>query len=218
MKDPVELDNEYYTTVKNYGTGFSPYFIALGLWVGALMTSFVFRPLNKRLILSGGNPVMVAFANYMPYALMSLVQALLVLAVLQFGLKLQIDNVGLYYAFGILTGLSFAAIMQMLTAAFGFPGKFIAIILLMLQLTSSAGTFPIEQTPAFFQTINPFMPMTYVVRGMRQVMTGLDMATVAQCAGVLAAIGIGCFLITVLVARMKRMVTMDDLHPILHLG
>ena len=108
--------------------------------------------------------------------------------------------------------------MQFLMAAFGFPGKFIAIILLMLQLTSSAGTFPIEQTPAFFQAINPFMPMTYVVTGMRQIMTGFDMGTAAACAGVLAAIGVVSFAITALVARHKRTITMTDLHPILQLG
>ena len=88
----------------------------------------------------------------------------------------------------------------------------------MLQLTSSAGTFPIEQTPAFFQHINPFLPMTYVVRGMRQIMTGLDLATAAQCAAILAAVGVGCFLNTTLVARAKRIVSMDALHPILQLG
>lgn len=218
FSSPVQLRDEYYTSVKNYGTGFAPYFIALGLWVGALMGSFVFKPLNKRLILSGGNPAMVAYANYIPLALLSVVQVLLLLAVLQFGLQLQIDNVPLYYTFGIFTALVFAAIMQMLMAAFGFPGKFISIILLMLQLTSAAGTFPIEQTPAFFQAVNPYLPMTYVVSGMRQAMTGTDMGIVATSVGVLAAFGVGSFLITAFVAHRKRMVSMEDLHPLLQLG
>ena len=174
MSDPVELANEYYTTVKNYGTGFAPYFMALGLWVGGLVAGFVFKPLNSRLIMSGANPVTVAFSNYLPVAFFSLIQATLLMVVLQFGLQLQIDNVPAFYAMGYLTALVFAAIMQMLMAAFGFPGKFVAIILLMLQLTACAGTFPIQTTPDFFQVINPYMPMTYVVQGMRQIMTGLD--------------------------------------------
>lgn len=218
MSSPVALEDSYYTSVKNYGTGFAPYFISLGLWVGALMASFVFKPLNKRLILSGGNPLMASFASYMPLACIGLVQALLLLLTLQFGLNLQIDNVGLYYAFGLFTALVFAAIMQVIMAAFGFPGKFAAIILLMLQLTSAAGTFPIEQTPAFFQVISPYFPMTYVVEGMRQIMTGSDLALAAQSALVLLGFGIGCFALTTLVARARRFVRMEDLHPIIQLG
>lgn len=218
MSDPVELVNEYYTTVKNYGTGFAPYFMALGLWVGGLVAGFVFKPLNKRLILSGGNPVMVAFANYLPVAFFSLIQATLLMVVLQFGLQLQIDNVPAFYAMGYLTALVFAAIMQLLMAAFGFPGKFVAIILLMLQLTACAGTFPIETTPDFFQVMNPFMPMTYVVQGMRQIMTGLDYGIVGFDCLVLSILGVACFALTCLVAYRKRTVRMDDLHPVLQLG
>lgn len=218
MSDPVELANDYYTTVKDYGTGFAPYFMALGLWVGGLVAGFVFKPLNNRLIMSGANPVTVAFANYLPVAFFSLIQATLLMVVLQFGLQLQIDNVPAFYAMGYLTALVFAAIMQVLMAAFGFPGKFVAIILLMLQLTACAGTFPIQTTPDFFQAINPFMPMTYVVQGMRQIMTGLDYGIVGFDCLVLFAIGAACFALTCLVAYRKRTVRMDDLHPVLQLG
>lgn len=218
MSDPVELVNEYYTTVKNYGTGFAPYFMALGLWVGGLVAGFVFKPLNSRLIMSGANPVTVAFANYLPVAFFSLIQATLLMVVLQFGLQLQIDNVPAFYAMGYLTALVFAAIMQVLMAAFGFPGKFVAIILLMLQLTACAGTFPIQTTPDFFQAINPYMPMTYVVQGMRQIMTGLDYGIVGFDCLVLFAIGAVCFALTCLVAYRKRTVRMEDLHPVLQLG
>ena len=102
----------------------------------------------------GRESVTVAFSNYLPVAFFSLIQATLLMVVLQFGLQLQIDNVPAFYAMGYLTALVFAAIMQMLMAAFGFPGKFVAIILLMLQLTACAGTFPIQTTPDFFQVIN----------------------------------------------------------------
>lgn len=218
MSAPVELDNQYYTTVKNYGTGFAPYFMALGLWVGGLVAGFVFKPLNKRLIVSGASPLTAAFANYLPVAFFSLVQATLLMAVLQFGLQLQIDNVAAFYAMGYLTALVFAAIMQFLMAALGFPGKFVAIILLMLQLTACAGTFPIQTTPDFFQIVNPYMPMTYVVSGMRQIMTGLDYHVVIFDCFVLFAIGAVCFALTCIVALRKRTVRMDDLHPMLQLG
>lgn len=218
MSDPVELANDYYTFVENYGTGFAPYFMALGLWVGALVAGFVFKPLNGRLLLAGANPVSAAFANYLPMAVFSLIQATLLMVVLQYGLQLQIDNVPAFYAVGYLTSLVFAAIMQLLMAAFGFPGRFLAIILLMLQLTTCAGTFPIQTTPGFFQAVNPYLPMTYVVEAMRQIMTGLDYGVVAFACLVLAGFGAACFALTSMVAWRKRTVRMDDLHPVLRLG
>ena len=140
------------------------------------------------------------------------------MVVLQYGLQLQIDNVPAFYAVGYLTSLVFAAIMQLLMAAFGFPGRFLAIILLMLQLTTCAGTFPIQTTPGFFQAVNPYLPMTYVVEAMRQIMTGLDYGVVAFACLVLASFGAACFALTSMVAWRKRTVRMDDLHPVLRLG
>ena len=218
MSDPVELGNDYYTSVRNYGTGFAPYFMALGLWVGSLVSGFVFKPLNGRLLLAGANPVTAAFANYLPTAAFALVQAALLMVVIQFGLQLQIGNVPAFWGMGFLTALVFAALMQLLLAAFGFPGRFLAIILLMLQLTTSAGTFPIQTTPAFFQAVSPYLPMTYVVEALRQIMTGLDYGVVGFDCLVLAGFGAASFALTSIVAWRKRTVRMQDLHPVLKLG
>ncbi|MBQ9690873.1 MAG: YhgE/Pip family protein, partial [Eggerthellaceae bacterium] len=215
LSSPVSLKETYYSSVKNYGTGFAPYFIGLALWVGALMGSFIFKPLNRRLILSGMSPIRAAFVSYMPLGLLALVQVFLLLIALQFGLKLQIDNVIAYYIFGVAVALTFAALIQMLMGVFGFPGKFIAIVLLMLQLTSAAGTFPIEQTPKFFQVISPFLPMTYVVSGMREIMTGLNIGVIIEAVGMLFIFAALSFIITISTARGKRMVSMDDLHPLI---
>ena len=218
MSRPVDLDESNLTSVKNFGTGFAPYFMGLGLWVGALMAGFVFKPLNMRFVLSGGHPLTITLANYLPIAMFSIAQATLLMLVLQFGLKLQIDNVVGFYIFGYLTALSFAAVMQFLMAAFGFPGKFIAIIILMLQLTAAAGTFPIEMTPQFFQVIHPYMPMSYVVSGMRQIMTGIDFSVVFFDGGVLLVLGLACLALTSIVAYRKRTVRMEDFHPLLDLA
>lgn len=218
MSSPIDLNESHYTDVLNYGTGFAPYFISLALWVGALMVGFIFRPLNNRLILSGAHPAMVAFSSFMPLAVMAIIQALLLLTTLQFALHLQIDNVAAFYLIGILVALVFAALMQLIFAALKVPGRVVAIVFLMLQLTSAAGTFPIEMTPPFFQAINPFMPMTYSVASLRQAMAGLDVAAMLSAAAVLAGIGIASFAGTVLVARAKRNVVMTDLHPVISLS
>ena len=113
--------------------------------------------------------------------------------------------------------LAFAAILQLLSAALGTAGKFVAIVLLMLQLTSSAGTFPIETVPRFFQVINPFLPMTYVVTGLRQAISGGDTARVLWCALILLGYAVAAVALTTLTARRRRRWTMDRLKPVLAL-
>ncbi|MCH3943398.1 MAG: YhgE/Pip domain-containing protein [Atopobiaceae bacterium] len=217
MSQPVTLNEDDYTTVSNYGTGFAPYFISLGLWVGALMTSFLMKPLNKRLICSGASPIVAAFSGLAPALVVALVQAVLLGLTLQFLLRIDIAFVPQYYAIIILAAVCFAAITQMLMALFGFPGKFVSILLLMLQLTSAAGTFPIETAPKFFQVISPYLPMTYIVRALRVATTGLDISLIGPSIAVIGAFAAVSFLVTCLVARRKRLITMLDLHPLVEL-
>ncbi|MDR3307575.1 MAG: YhgE/Pip domain-containing protein [Coriobacteriales bacterium] len=217
IAQPLQLSKSYYTQVKNYGSGFAPYFIALGIWLGALMVSFIVKPLNRRLLAQGGSPFTAMLAGYLPAALIGVGQTVLLMLILQFVLGLQIDNLLGFYAFCLLVALVFAAIIQFFVSAFGLPGRFAAIIILMLQLTSAAGTFPLETTPLFFQTINPWLPMTYVVSGLRELMTGTNFDIAWQCAGILALFGAIFFIATCAVAQRKRTITMRDLHPVWNL-
>ncbi len=117
-----------------------------------------------------------------------------------------------------MAALVFCAIMQCLMSVLGSTiGKFVAIILLMLQLCTAAGTFPIETCPPFFQVISPFLPMTYVVAGFKDIMCGASLAALPDCALALAVFGAVCFFLTVCVARMRRMVPMTQLHPLIDL-
>lgn len=217
MSEPVELDEEYYTSVENYGTGFAPFFIALGVWVGAIFNCFLFRCLNSRLGLSGANPFVNAIASYLPMVCFSIASTIIAQAFVQFGLGAQVNNVVGYYGMGILTAMCFTAMVQFLVAAFGFPGRFIAVVVLTLQMTSAAGTFPIVMEPDFFNMINPLFPMTYVVEGMRQLMTGIGTFPASQDAVIIVCYGVVFFLLTVVVAWKKRHVTMADIHPLLDL-
>ena len=217
MSEPVELDEEYYTSVENYGAGFSPFFLGLGVWVGCIFAGFLFKPLNRRLCISGANPFLVALVGYVPLASFAVLQTVIAQLFIQLGLGVQINNVPAYYGMGILCALCFMAIMQFLVAGFGFPGRFIAVVLLTLQLTSAAGTFPVETAPEFFNIISPWMPMTYLVDGMRQIMSGLNMGVAAYDAAILALFGLVFFLLTVIVAYKHRTVEMHQLHPLLDL-
>lgn len=217
MSSPVALHEENFTTVNNYGTGFAPYFISIGLWVGSLISTFIMRVLNRRALLCGMNPIKSTLISYVPLAVVGAAQAVILMLVIQFVIRLQINNVGAYYGLGILAGCVFMAVMQTIIMAFKVPGRLVAIILLMLQITSAAGTFPIQMTPPFFQTVHPALPMTYSIMGLRQAMAGGNGDVMAFSALVLVAFGIVALALSSIIARHRQMVRMTDLHPIITL-
>ena len=217
MSAPVALDTTKLGAVPKYGVGFAPYFIPLALWIGALLTFFIVKPLPQRALASGAPAPISALTGFLPAALIGVVQAVVLLAVVQFGLGLTPARPLAYYAIGVSTALVFVAVLQFLNAAFGAVGKLISIVLMMLQLTSAAGTFPIQTAPAFFQAIGPFLPMTYVVAALRQAISGGDLSIVAHSFLALSAFGVFALLGTMLAAERGQVWTMERLHPSLEL-
>lgn len=217
MSNAVALITTKTSTVPNYGTGFAPYFIPLALWVGSLIAYLVMRPVSGRALASTAPDWTVALGGYWPAAILAAVQASMLLAVVRFGLGLQPGHILALYAFTVLVGLTFVALLQFLNVALKAAGKFVAIVLLMLQLTSAAGTFPLQTVPSFFQAINPFLPMTYAVQGIRQAVSGGDMHLLAIDAAVLCVFLVMSVLGTMLSVRRRRTWTMDRLHPTLEI-
>ena len=218
MSDPVTANGdsnqgENITTVKNYGTGFAPYFIALGMWVGCLMITFLLRSLNNRILMSKASSFAAVLSSYLPMACIALVQVLALLVLIQFGLGFNVNFVPQYYAFGLLVALAFMAIIQLLRAWFGTPGMVVIIVLLMLQLCTAAGTFPIEAEIGIFNWLNPFLPMTYVVKGFRVAMCGLDPSYMTSSVIVLACFLVGALALSTLIASRRRYATMATLYP-----
>jgi putative membrane protein len=81
--------------------------------------------------------------------------------------------------------ITFVALNYMLNALLGNVGRFLSIVILMLQLASSAGTYPVELLPAFFRSIHAYLPMTYSVQGLRAILSSGNLDTVVRCAHVL---------------------------------
>lgn len=178
MAKPVEVTQEKLNEVPNYGTGFSPYFLSLGLFVGALLLSIVF-PLTEPMAVprSGFN----WFASkFLILAGIGVIQALLAVVLLLYGLNLEVRNTPLFIFFAIVTSLTFIALIQFLVTLFDNPGRFMAIIILIMQLTTSAGTFPLELIPNVLQPFNKVLPMTYTVQGFKAVISSGDIGFMWQ--------------------------------------
>jgi putative membrane protein len=213
LSDPVAVNRTVRHPAGTYGVGFAPYFLALALWVGAMIIFMVLRPLNRRYVVSGAPAYRVALAGLLPAVAIGLAQALLLFAVVVFGLGLNPVNPLVTLGLLMLTATAFAAIMQLLGAALGPAGRIVALALLMLQLTSSGGTYPVQTTPGFFQVIHPLLPMTYGVEALRHAIDGGPAGTVVTGVLALLAYGIGAVVLTVAVAYRSRRLTSSDLHP-----
>ncbi|WP_405493821.1 YhgE/Pip family protein [Streptomyces sp. NBC_00096] len=217
MADPVRLANQSLHKAPNYGTGFAPYFIPLSLWVGAMVAYMLIAPLNRRALAAGASPWRIAFAGWLPVAGLGAAQVGALMSVLHWGLGLQMARPALTVAFLMLVTGCFAAIVQWLNAKFGAAGRILVLAVLMLQLTSAGGTYPVQTSPGFFNAIHPYLPMSYVVESLRRLITGGDLAPVWQGCAVLAAFTAGALALTALAARGKQVWTMDRLHPELSL-
>lgn len=185
VSEPLKMSEQPINPVKNYGTGFTPYFIPLSLWVGAIMMFFVITDkVDNSLNASSAS---VVAGKFLSYGYIGIMQAVLVsTVVLCLGLKPQ--NYIAYYLFNILMSYVFIAIIQCLIFLLGDPGRLIAIAILILQLTSCAGTFPLEVVPKFFKVLNPYMPFTYCVSALREIISGGNYAVVWKDVAILACV------------------------------
>ncbi|MGG2016281.1 YhgE/Pip family protein [Bacillus sp. S10(2024)] len=180
---PVKVKTEKMAEVPNYGTGFTPYFLSLGLFVGALLLSIVF-PLRETVGIpkSGFSWFISKFGVLLA---VGVIQALVADAVLLLWLGVEVQSVPYFILFSIITSLSFIALVQFLVTTFGDAGRFVAILTLILQLTTSAGTFPLELIPKPLQIFNAWFPMTYSVSGFKAVVSSGDFSFMWQNAGIL---------------------------------
>ncbi|MEW1692704.1 YhgE/Pip domain-containing protein [Streptomyces sp. NPDC091265] len=217
MSDPVHLASRSLHEAPNYGTGFAPYFIPLSLWVGAMVAYMLIQPLNRRALAAGAPAWRIALAGWLPVAAIGVLQVAALMSVLHWGLGLQMVRATGTIGFLALVTCCFAAIVQWLNARFGAAGRILVLAVLMLQLTSAGGTYPVQTSPGFFNAIHPYLPMSYVVEGLRRLITGGGLGPVWQGCAVLLAFTAGALALTAVSARRKQMWTLDRLHPELSL-
>ncbi|MFE6284058.1 YhgE/Pip family protein [Streptomyces sp. NPDC057877] len=217
MADPVQLAARSLHEAPNYGTGFAPYFIPLSLWVGAMVAYMLIAPLNRRALAAGASAWRIALAGWLPVLAIGVLQTMGLMAVLHWAVGLEMARAGGTVAFLFLVTACFAAIVQWLNARFGAAGRILVLALLMLQLTSAGGTYPVQTSPGFFNAIHPWLPMSYVVEALRRLITGGGLEPVWQACAVLAAFTVAALALTALSARGRQVWTLDRLHPELSL-
>lgn len=173
MASPVNAKVNHLNEVSNYGTGFAPYFIALGLFVGGLVLSIVFSYRKSVGIPTSGWSLFVS--KFGVIAVASAFQSVVVTLVMLLGLGLEVKNVLAFFVTILISSITYVSLVYMFVTLFNDAGRFMVILLLILQLTTCAGTFPLELIPDWFQAINPLLPMTYTVSAFKDVISIGDM-------------------------------------------
>ncbi|MNP04881.1 ABC-2 family transporter protein [compost metagenome] len=199
--DPVTVHEEKVNEVPNYGTGFAPYFLSLGLFVGALITTIVI-PIRESNVpnASGFNRFV---SRTLTFCSIGIIQSLFAATLVLYGLGLKVQSVPMFYLFSVITSIAFMLLVQAFVTWMDQPGRFVIIVILILQLTTSAGTFPVELIPGWLKVLNPWFPMTYSVKGYKAVVSTGDYGMMWSQLGILCIFG-GVFLIATFLYFMRK--------------
>ena len=170
IANPVKSEMTEKGNVPNYGYALSPYVLSLSLFVGAIVLNVIY-PIRKTFS-EQENAIRWWLSKASVAGVAAFMQATILMLVMVFFLGLTPEHPAHFIGAIYLTSFAYMSIVSLLVIVLDNPGRFLAMVLLVLQLGSSEGTFPIQTANGFFQAINPLVPMTYSIRALRQAISG----------------------------------------------
>ena len=196
IANPVKSEMTEKGNVPNYGYALSPYVLSLSLFVGALVLNVIY-PIRKTFS-EQESAIRWWLSKASVAGVAAFMQATILMLVMVFFLGLTPEHPAHFIGAIYLTSFAYMSIVSLLVIVLDNPGRFLAMVLLVLQLGSSEGTFPIQTANGFFQAINPLVPMTYSIRALRQAISGgLDNAFYVGSMWVLAGFLLVANLLTI---------------------
>jgi len=196
IANPVKSEMDEKGNVPNYGYALAPYVLSLSLFVGAIVLNVIY-PIRKTFS-EQESAIRWWLSKASVAGVAAFMQATILMLVMVFFLGLTPEHPAHFIGAIYLTSFAYMSIVSLLVIVLDNPGRFLAMVLLVLQLGSSEGTFPIQTADGFFQTINPLVPMTYSIRALRQAISGgLDNAFYGSSMWVLAGFLLVANLLTI---------------------
>ncbi|MFK0246213.1 YhgE/Pip family protein [Amycolatopsis azurea] len=213
IADPVAVNSSGVASAGTYGAGLAPFFISLATWIGAFVLFLLLRPLSTRALTAGASPFKVALGGWLSSALLGIAQVIVLFGAVTWLVGIDVAHPLGAIGFAVLVSLTFTAVVHALNSFFGAVGKFLGLVLLVLQLVSAGGTFPWQTIPDALYPLHIVLPMGYAIDGFRHLLySGASMEILGDI-GVLVAYLVGAILVSTLAARKKRTWTVSALKP-----
>lgn len=175
LSSPVKLDEKKIYPIENYGSAMTPFYSTLAIWVGAVVMAAMlkvtvadstkeklFHPKEYQLYI--GRILLLIIIGFMQSALICLGDL--------FFLGIQCKHPVMFVLTGMFTSFVYVNLIYALTVSFGDIGKAVAVVLMVIQVAGSGGTFPIQCAPKFFQAVYPLLPFTHSMNAMRECVAG----------------------------------------------
>ena len=173
FSEPVKVHTELIYEIANYGSGVAPFYTVLAIWVGALVLVSLIKVDADKKGLDNPKLYELFFGRYLLFFLLGQVQTVICVLGDIYLLKCQVVYPGLFLLASCLTSLTFTLLIYALTISFGDVGKAISVVMIVLQIAGSGGTYPIEILPSFYQAVYIFFPFPYAINAMRECIGGL---------------------------------------------
>ena len=172
LASPVTIRAESVYPVESYGAAMAPFYSMLAIWVGCIILNAILK-VDTPIELIGATSRQKFFGRYLIFALLSLIQTMVIMGgdLLIFGMDCA--HPGLFLLSGVVTSLTCSMLAYSMAIAFGNIGKALFVVFLIIQIAGSGGSYPIELLPDFFQQVYLFFPCPYAINAMREAIAGL---------------------------------------------
>ncbi len=173
MSSPVSIKSDVQYDVENYGSGMTPFYTNLALWVGGLiLVSILKQEVDTSGLRRRFTPTQGYFGRWLLFIVAGLIQSVIVCAGDLILLKVQCVHPIAFIFAGVVCSFVYVNIIYALASTFKHIGKAVAVVLIILQIPGSSGTYPIEMMPEFFRKLHPLFPFTYGINAMRECIAG----------------------------------------------
>lgn len=189
FSEPVKVEDNFIYEIANYGSGVAPFYTTLAIWVGMTILVSVLKVHAKTKELTKARPYQLFFARYLLFFLLSQIQALIIVLGDLYWLQIQCLHPFAFWLAAAMTSLTFSLLIYALTISFGDIGKALAVVVMVIQIAGSGGTYPIEALPAFFRAVYIFFPFPYGIDAMRECIGGMYENRFSLC---LVCLGVFC--------------------------
>lgn len=213
---PVAVDRKPVFQVASFGVGMTPFYLALALWVGALLTCVLMRSNAEHKYLTDDGDFtrnQIYLGRLATFALIAISQASLTVGGLIFFVQIQPEHPLLLWLAASIASLVFMLVVHSLVIALDSAGKALAVLLLIIQVSGSGGAYPLPLLPGWFQSVSPWLPATYAIDAFRSAIAGVYQGDIFRDLGMLLLFAIPALIVGLWLRR-----AMDNYHKRLQSG